>query len=65
MMRLDVNVSLYGNDGTRLAINESTDVGEMDFGQLAKLLEAFHIIAEAVKQSRNVTINNQEMRYFT
>jgi hypothetical protein len=63
-MWLDVQVNLYGQDGTRLGINEAVDMGEMDFGQIAKLLEAFHLIAESVKNGRNVNLNGQEMRYF-
>ena len=63
-MQLEVRVSLYGNDGTRLGIDEHVNLDEMDFGQIAKLLEAFHIIAEAVKQGRNVSLNGQEFRYF-
>jgi len=63
-MRLDISVNLYGDDGTRLGINEALDMGEMDFGQIGKLLEAFHMIAEAAKSGRNVTINGHEMRYF-
>jgi hypothetical protein len=62
-LRLDVNINLYGQDGTRLGIQEATDLEEMDFHQLSKLLEAFHIITEAVKAGRNVNINGQEMRY--
>jgi hypothetical protein len=64
-MRLDVSVSLYGQDGTRLGITEAVDMGDMTFGQLSKLLEAFHIIAEAVKNGRNVSLNGQEMKYFS
>ena len=61
---LDVRIDLYGNQGTRFGINESRRFQGMTFAELAKLLEAFHIIAESVSAGRNVNINGQEMRYF-
>jgi hypothetical protein len=63
-MRLDVNITLYGNDGTRLGVQEAVDIKGMDFHQIAKLLEAFHVITEAVREGRNVSLNGQELRYF-
>ena len=63
-LTLDVRIDLYGNQGTRFGINESRRLQGMTFAELAKLLEAFHIIAESARDGRNVNINGQDLRYY-
>lgn len=60
-MTLRVEVSLYGQNGTRLGINETVEMDGMDFGQLSRLLEAFHMIADAVKNGQNVNVNGADI----
>jgi hypothetical protein len=64
-LRLEVSVSLYGQDGTRIEIREGVDLKSMSFAQLSRLLEAFHILTEAIQQGREVSLNGQELRYFS
>jgi hypothetical protein len=65
-MRLEVTAGLYSRDGgDRITINESVDIENMTYAQISRLLEAFHIIAESVKEGRHITLNGQEMRYFS
>ncbi len=63
MVYLNVDISLRDDRGNNLRLSESVEVETMNFGQISRLLEGYHIVTEAVKEARNLNVNGQEVRY--
>lgn len=53
---IDISIRNY-HGGSNLAIRETVQIPEVDFMGMARLLEGFHNVAQAIKE-----IKNEEVR---
>lgn len=62
-LEVSINIDLRNYiGGNNLQLRESVSITKCDFMQMAKILGAFHIVLETLKENRSLSINGQEIR---
>lgn len=60
-----INVDITINDGTgynRFGLSEHSQIEHLSFEGLSKILKAFHLITEAIKDGDAITVNGNTIR---